>query len=78
MLKPAVRRRVEVLQAWRETAAVQLELDPALVCSKGVMIVLAKLNPRTPSELENIKEMKNWQKKVFGKEIVAALKGTHS
>lgn len=76
MLKPAVRRRVMALHDWREATAVKLELDPALICSKGAMGVLAKLNPRTPPELENIKEMKNWQKKVFGKEIVAALKGT--
>jgi ribonuclease D len=75
MLKPAVRRRVKVLKAWRETVAAKLALDPALICSKGLMVVLSKLNPRTPPELENITEMKNWQKKVFGKDIVAALKG---
>ena len=74
MLRPAVRRRVKALSAWRETTAAQLELDPALVCSKGLMVALSKLNPRTPHELENIKEMKNWQKKVFGKEFVTALK----
>jgi len=74
MLKPAVRRRVKVLHDWRENMAAQLELDPSLICSKGAMGALAKLNPRTPSELDSIKEMKNWQKKVFGREIVAALK----
>jgi len=76
MLKPAVRKRVKALKVWRDTAAAQLALDPALVCSKGLMVVLSKLNPRTPPELENITEMRSWQKKVFGKEIVAALKGT--
>ncbi|MDF1592730.1 MAG: HRDC domain-containing protein [Desulfobacterales bacterium] len=74
MLKPAVRKRVKVLNAWRETVAAQLALDPALICSKGLMVALARLNPRTPPELENITEMKNWQKKMFGKEIVAVLK----
>lgn len=74
MLKPAVRRRVKALHDWRENMAAQLGLDPSLICSKGAMGALAKLNPRTPSELDSIKEMKNWQKKVFGREMVAALK----
>ncbi|MEW6673219.1 MAG: HRDC domain-containing protein [Thermodesulfobacteriota bacterium] len=76
MLRPAALRRLEALKDWRETTAAQLELDPALVCSKGLMGVLARANPRTPRDLGNIKEIKNWQKKVFGKEIIAALKGT--
>lgn len=75
MLKPSARRRMKLLQAWRETTAAQLEIDPALVCSKNLMGELAKANPRTTHELGSIKEMKSWQKKVFGENIVAALKG---
>ncbi|MBE0664623.1 MAG: HRDC domain-containing protein, partial [Candidatus Aminicenantes bacterium] len=75
MLKPAARRRFKTLKAWREPIAAQLELDPALVCSKNLMGELAKANPRTTHELGSIKEMKCWQKKVFGENIIAALKG---
>jgi len=76
LLKPAARRRLKALKAWRDATALRLELDPALLCNKGLMAALARLNPRAPHELENFKEIKNWQKKVFGSEMVAALKGT--
>lgn len=75
MLKPAARRRLQLLKVWRETTAAQLELDPALLCGKNLMGELAKSSPRTFHDLDGIKEMKNWQKKVFGKEMVAALNG---
>lgn len=75
MLKPAVRKRIKSLHAWRETVAAQLGLDPALICSKNLLAELAKLNPRSVNELGRINEMKNWQKTVFGKEMVTALKG---
>lgn len=75
MLKPAARRRLEFLHAWRETAAAELKLDPALVCTKNLMGELAKANPRSVTDLNRMNEIKNWQKTVFGKEIVGALKG---
>jgi len=73
-IKPAARRKIKVLKDWREAKGARLELDPALVCSKAVMGDLAGTNPRTLSDLEDIKEMRNWQKKVFGEELVSVLK----
>lgn len=74
-LKPVALKRLKRLKEWRDRTASRLELDPALLCSKHLLGVLSKLNPRTLSDLGKIREMKRWQKKVFGKEIVAVLKG---
>lgn len=75
-LKPVVRKRLKSLHDWREAAAARLNLDPALVCSKNLMTELAKANPGDVNELGRINEMRRWQKRVFGEEIITALKGT--
>jgi len=70
----AVAGRVKALRTWRDKQAQKLAIDPALICNKALMSTIAVQRPLNLSELAVIKEMKNWQKKEFGRDIVRVLK----
>ncbi len=69
----AVAGRVKALKNWRDKQAQKLAIDPALLCNKALIIVIAVQRPLKFSELAAIKEMKNWQKNEFGRDIVRVL-----
>jgi ribonuclease D len=62
--------RVKALKQWRDARAAKLEVDPALVCTKSLISTIALQKPRKISGLAAIPELKNWQRKEFGHEIV--------
>jgi ribonuclease D len=62
--------RIKALKQWRDARAVKLGVDPALVCTKSLIGTIALQKPRKISDLAAIQEMKNWQRKEFGHEIV--------
>jgi ribonuclease D len=66
--------RVKVLRTWRDKQVARLALDPALICTKALMNTIAQQKPSKISDLSAIEEMKNWQKKEFGQDIVQVLK----
>lgn len=66
--------RMKALKSWRDSKAKTLALDPALVCTRATMLAIARANPKHKRGLEQIKEIKNWQREAFGTEIIAALK----
>ncbi len=72
----AVSGRVKALRIWRDKQVQKLAIDPALICSKALISAIAIQRPLKLSELASIKEMKNWQRKEFGREIVRVLKET--
>jgi len=65
-----VAERVKALKQWRDAKAAKLEVDPALVCTKSLISAIALQKPRKVSDLGAIQELKNWQRKEFGREIV--------
>ena len=71
----AVAGRIKALKNWRDKQAQRLAIDPALICSKALISAVAVQRPLKISELESIKEMKNWQRNEFGRDIVRVLKG---
>jgi ribonuclease D len=73
-VKPDVPQRLQALKAWRDETAQRLDLDPGLVCNKALLTDIAMRVPLTRRSLENIQGMKNWQRREFGKEIVAVMK----
>jgi ribonuclease D len=73
----AVAGRVKALRSWRNKQAQKLAIDPALIGNKALISSIAVQRPLNLSELAAIKEMKNWQKKEFGRDIVKVLKQTH-
>jgi ribonuclease D len=74
----AVAGRVRALRQWRDQQVKRLAIDPALICTKSLMSVIAQQRPLTLSDLSAIKEMKNWQRKEFGRDILAVLKQVRS
>lgn len=48
-------------------------MDAGLLLNNSLVKTVAENNPCRIDELNAISEMKNWQKKEFGKEIVAVL-----
>ncbi len=73
ILDPNVPKRVKVLKTWRDSYAKKLNIDPCIITPKNIMTTLAVKKPKNLGELDRIEELKNWQKKVFGKQLVEIL-----
>jgi ribonuclease D len=73
----AVAGRIKALRHWRDKQAQKLAIDPALICTKALMSTIAVQRPLKVSELAAIKEMRIWQKKEFGRDIVKVLEQAH-
>ncbi len=73
VLSHRVPKRVKELKKWRYKKAKELEVDSAIICNNALINSIAVLNPSNSNSFETIKNMKSWQKKEFGKEIIAVL-----
>ena len=69
----AVSDRIRLLRRWRETQARRLKIEPSLICSKATMSIIAERRPSKLEELAEIPELRHWQRKAFGKHIIATL-----
>ena len=69
-----VAKRVEELRTWRDRQAKQLEIDPAIICTKALISAIAVQRPLTTGSLLKVKELKNWQATEFGGDIIEILK----
>jgi ribonuclease D len=74
----AVPARIRAIKAWRDHLALEMELDPALLLNKALISTIAVKNPSSMDALGKIGEMKNWQKKTFGRAILEILNGSAS
>lgn len=68
----AAARRIQALRRWRDAKARKLKIEPSLVCTKAAINAIAARRPASPEDLAEIVELKRWQRKAFGEEIVAA------
>jgi ribonuclease D len=66
--------RVGALKAVRDAAAVELDLDPGVLCARDRMEAVARRRPRTMDELREIPELRRWQGEVLGEGFLKALK----
>lgn len=69
-----VARRVRELRSWRDNKAKDLEIDPAIICTKALISAIAVQRPLAPGSLAKVKELKNWQANEFGSDIIQILK----
>ena len=69
-----VAKRVKELRAWRDNLAKQLQIDPAIICTKALISAIGVQRPLTTSSLLKMKELKNWQATEFGSDIIEILK----
>ncbi len=72
---PAFDRRVERLKGTRNAAAERLGLDPGVLCPKGTLEAVARVNPAAVGGLVGIPEMRKWQADLLGEEFLKALAG---
>lgn len=76
VLPNGVPAKIKALKSWRALKASALRIDPGLLCNNALITAIAVKNPGDRKSLETVKEMKNWQKQVFGTEIIRVLKKT--
>jgi ribonuclease D len=67
--------RIKALQEWRNRKAGILGMDAGLVCNRHLATRLAIVNPDSVESMNDIEEMKSWQKEAFGDEILSVLMG---
>lgn len=73
-LPPQVPDRIQALKGWRDRKAAELELDPPLLLTKMQLTAVATECPRTIKAVNALPDLKNWQKKEFGRAIAGILK----
>jgi ribonuclease D len=76
VLPNGVSAKIKALKSWRTSKASALGIDPGMLCNNALITAIAVKNPGDVKSLEAVKEMKNWQKQVFGTEIIGVLKKT--
>ena len=65
--------RVSALKTARDAAAKRLELDPGVLCARERMEAVARRNPSTLIELDEVKELRAWQRHELGTAFLEAL-----
>jgi ribonuclease D len=70
---PAFEARLERLKAVRNTLAQRYELAPGVLCPNGVLEAIARVNPDKPEQLAQIRELRRWQVREIGGELLAAV-----
>jgi len=74
VLPNGVPAKIKALKSWRASKANALGIDPGILCNNSLITAIAVKNPGDSNSLDTVKEMKNWQKQMFGTEIIRALK----
>jgi len=70
---PEFDTRVNALKTVRDAAASRLDLDPGVLCSRDRMEAVARRNPDTVEQLDEVSELRNWQRRMLGADFVKAL-----
>jgi ribonuclease D len=68
----AYEARLERLKAARNLLARRYDLPPGVVCPNGTLEAIARMDPRTPEDLAAVPELRRWQVREFGGELLAA------
>jgi len=72
----AYEERLERLKAARNRLAQEYDLAPGVVCPNGTLEAVARLDPKTTAELGGVTELRRWQLREFGEELLKGLRGT--
>lgn len=70
---PQVDKRMNWLKDWRKKVAADLQLDPGVLINNALLDELARKQPRTEQDLDDVQLLKKWQRKVLGEGILRTL-----
>jgi ribonuclease D len=68
--------RVSALKTARDEAAQRLDMDPGVLASRERLEAVARKNPKSREELEQVEELRGWQREVLAEAFLTALRGT--
>jgi ribonuclease D len=68
----AFEARLERLKAARNLLAKEYDLPPGVVCPNGTLEAIARADPKTPEELAAVPELRRWQVREFGGQLLVA------
>jgi ribonuclease D len=71
----AYEARLERLKTARNLLAKKYDLPPGVVCPNGTLEAIALVDPKTPQELAAVAELRRWQLREFGGELLGAVVG---
>jgi hypothetical protein len=54
--------------------ALRFDLPPGVLCPNGTLEAVARLSPSTMKELGEVSELRRWQLRELGEELLRALK----
>jgi ribonuclease D len=70
---PAFEARLERLKSARNRLAVELDLQPGVLCPNGTLEAIARVNPASPEELARLPELRRWQVREIGAALFEVL-----
>ena len=65
--------RVAALRTARDAAALRLDMDPGVLCSRDRLEAVARRNPATIEAMREIPELRRWQVEELGADFLSAL-----
>jgi ribonuclease D len=71
---PALEVRLERLKVARNQLAAKYDLAPGVLCPNGTLEAIALVNPETRERLAEIRELRRWQVREIGEDLLAAVK----
>jgi ribonuclease D len=71
----AYEARLERLKTARNLLAKRYDLPPGVVCPNGTLEAIARMDPKTPQELAGVAELRRWQLREFGGELLGVVAG---
>ncbi|MDA8428337.1 MAG: HRDC domain-containing protein [Geobacteraceae bacterium] len=72
-LTEGAKDRIKRLKSWREQHSSALGLEPGVVAPNWMLEAVADANPVSVSELDGIAGMREWQKGLYGQELLQEL-----
>jgi len=70
---PAFEARLERLKAVRNRLATEYDLAPGVLCPNGTLEAIARVQPHSTEELARIGELRRWQLRELGDELLGAV-----
>jgi ribonuclease D len=71
---PACEARLDRLKTARNRLATRFELAPGVLCPNGTLEAIARANPADSEQLAAIPELRRWQSREFGGELLEAVR----